>query len=517
MNLASNAPFTVGNYYLVNNDYFQGQVDELKIWKRGLSESEIRTGMCKKADDSSSDLVAYLKFDEGSGNTVRDNSSFKINGSFRNMNPATAWVTSSAPIGDKSMSTYQIPNQNSSVDLRMQENGYSFHATDLNRTTQGYHIYYVEAKPNTTSGIADPAQVNSYFGIFQVGDPKANHAIQFSSQNALCRQSLYTRSDNAATRWGLLKTVPTTEPLRYDNMARQAEFTYNTTGIAPPRIQSSGDFCQGGKATLQINTTGDVLWSTGEKTKTISVNQPGNYSVTVSQDGCSFTDQVTINEISLPNVNLGPDRTLCAGEQAVLSAPAGAYTYKWSTGATGSSLEVRTSGKYWVEVTNSIGCTTRDEVTVEVRTEPEFTLPQELTACYGEQISVDAMTPGATYLWSTGHTTPTVVVTAPTSLTVVITVDGCTYTREVNVVSNECPIIPNIITPNGDGKNDTFVLQGINIDQVEIEIFNRWGASVFKSSKYDNRWSGSGGGMYYYHIKSGQTQKVYKGWVEVVR
>src|SRR5690606_38887837 len=117
----------------------------------------------------------------------------------------------------------------------------------------------------------------------------------------------------------------------------------------------------------------------------------------------------------------------------------------------------KTSGNYWVEVTNTNGCTTRDEVTVEVKPQPNFTLPQELSACYGERITVDATTPGASYLWSTGQTSATVQVAAPANLRVTITVDGCTYTREVTVNSDECPIIPNIITPNGDGKNDTFV------------------------------------------------------------
>lgn len=106
VDLRSNAPFTIGNYFLVNNDYFQGQVDELKIWKRGLTEDEIRQNVCQKVSPTAKDLVAYFKLDEGSGNIVTDLSTLKINGTFRNMNAATAWVLSGAPIGDKSVYLY---------------------------------------------------------------------------------------------------------------------------------------------------------------------------------------------------------------------------------------------------------------------------------------------------------------------------------------------------------------------------------------------------------------------------
>lgn len=517
--LTNTAPLAIGKDYLADSENFVGEIDEVRIWKKFLPVEEIRRLMCSKISNPQAipDLVAYFNFDNSGGSTVKDLSTQKTDGGFRNMNPSTAWVTSSAPIGDKSLPNYHIPDQNSTVAMHMQEKGFSFYASDLNRTTQGFHIYYVDAKPNTTAGIADPEQVNSYFGIFQVGTPQSAHHIQYYTPNTLCKQSLYHRADNATRQWDLIKTVPATEPLRNTGMAKQAEFAYNTSGTQAPRIHSSGDFCIGRKATLQINTTGNVLWSTGETSKSIMVSQSGEYSVTVSLDGCTFTDRVTVSEIPYPVVDLGPDRTLCSGERTMLVAPAGNYTYKWSTGATSSSLEVKTSGKYWVEVTNTNGCTTRDEVTVTVKPQPDFTLPLQLNACYGERINVDALTPDATYLWSTGHTSPMVVVTAPAKLSVAITVNGCTYTREVNVISEECPVIPNIITPNGDGKNDTFVLQGINIDQVEIEIFNRWGVSVYKRNSYDNKWSGPGSGMYYYHIKSGQTQQVYKGWVEVVR
>ena len=61
--------------------------------------------------------------------------------------------------------------------------------------------------------------------------------------------------------------------------------------------------------------------------------------------------------------------------------------------------------------------------------------------------------------------------------------------------------IPNIITPNGDGKNDVFYIK--NIDKLEwsnLIIYNRWGKKVYETDNYKNDWDGNGAadGVYYY-------------------
>lgn len=84
--------------------------------------------------------------------------------------------------------------------------------------------------------------------------------------------------------------------------------------------------------------------------------------------------------------------------------------------------------------------------------------------------------------------------------------------------------IPNIITPNGDGKNDVFKVEGIELfPNNTLAIFNRWGNEVFRSAGgYQNNWNGNGlsEGTYYYVInlvgKDGATQKM-TGWVTLLR
>ncbi|NQX42924.1 DUF11 domain-containing protein [Pedobacter steynii] len=90
-------------------------------------------------------------------------------------------------------------------------------------------------------------------------------------------------------------------------------------------------------------------------------------------------------------------------------------------------------------------------------------------------------------------------------------------------VDNADFIIPNIITPNGDGSNDTFKIKGLeNYPGTQVTIFNRWGNEVYRSANYQNDWDGSqlNEGTYYYLIlrkeKSGSTT-AFKGWMFIKR
>jgi len=66
--------------------------------------------------------------------------------------------------------------------------------------------------------------------------------------------------------------------------------------------------------------------------------------------------------------------------------------------------------------------------------------------------------------------------------------------------------IPNIFSPNNDGKNDNFLLHGNSISQLELKIYNRWGNLVFETTDVNKCWDGRYGGedcpegVYYYNV-----------------
>ncbi len=92
---------------------------------------------------------------------------------------------------------------------------------------------------------------------------------------------------------------------------------------------------------------------------------------------------------------------------------------------------------------------------------------------------------------------------------------NCATVRRFTI---EVPLnIYNIITPNGDGKNDFFTVSGVL--NPEVKIFNRWGTKIEEWSNYDNKWNGGdlGAGTYYYYVRDKGDNKTYKGWFEIVR
>jgi gliding motility-associated-like protein/uncharacterized repeat protein (TIGR01451 family) len=99
---------------------------------------------------------------------------------------------------------------------------------------------------------------------------------------------------------------------------------------------------------------------------------------------------------------------------------------------------------------------------------------------------------------------------------------GCTDTVAVIVESADM-VIPNIFTPNGDGKNDVFQIKGLeSYPGSQLLIFNRWGNEVYKSDDYLNNWDGSNlaEGTYYYILNRRELNggiTTFKGWVFLKR
>jgi gliding motility-associated-like protein len=90
----------------------------------------------------------------------------------------------------------------------------------------------------------------------------------------------------------------------------------------------------------------------------------------------------------------------------------------------------------------------------------------------------------------------------------------------VPVLVEECDTwIPNVFTPDGSGKNDAFVIWGLDgFPGSDLYVYNRWGSLVFESTNYRNNWRGTDlpDGVYYYIFKRSDGEN-YEGYVHLVR
>ncbi len=78
----------------------------------------------------------------------------------------------------------------------------------------------------------------------------------------------------------------------------------------------------------------------------------------------------------------------------------------------------------------------------------------------------------------------------------------------------------NILTPDGDGRNDAFVVENlVRYPGTGLRVYNRWGGEVFRADDYRNDWRAEGlaAGLYYWRLTAPGAPQLYKGWVQVVR
>ncbi len=161
--------------------------------------------------------------------------------------------------------------------------------------------------------------------------------------------------------------------------------------------------------------------------------------------------------------------------------------------------------------TNPEGCTNHASRTFVVAPPPHIQVPRQLVILKGESIEIKTILPKkSTILWSppTGlsDTKSTNPIANPVSTTTyhlkVSTDEGCHFFEELKIIVIDLKI-PNGFSPNGDGINDSWEIDGISaFPNCLVEVYNRWGNIVFTSRGYNTKWEGDAlpFGVYYYSV-----------------
>jgi hypothetical protein len=237
-----------------------------------------------------------------------------------------------------------------------------------------------------------------------------------------------------------------------------------TINVNPVPLADAGpdvSICNGDSVILTATGGGTYQWNTVPVQTTASITvAPAlttTYTVTVTVNGCTETDDVTVSIFPLPVADAGQDTTICVGGSAILTATGGG-TYEWSTTQTIPSITVSPVDTTWYYVTVTLisGCSAVDSVKVNVNPLPVTSAFPDTTICFGESVDLTA-TGGVSYLWSNSATTATINVCPVTSTTYTVTVtdaNGCTDSDDVNVLVNPAPSVdvgPDITGCQGAG------------------------------------------------------------------
>jgi gliding motility-associated-like protein len=229
-----------------------------------------------------------------------------------------------------------------------------------------------------------------------------------------------------------------------------------------PVVNLGNDIAQcGGEATLDAGNAGATyLWNfNNAQTQTIQVNQSGTYTVDVTNACGTGTGSIDVEIGTAPIASISQNISGC--NSAILSVgtqPAGT-TFNWNNGAgTNPTFDVTVSGTYSVVVTNSATCSVSLSTTVTIFNQnPIIDLGVDIVSC--GSVTLDALNPGASYLWSTGATTQTINVTQSTLSPISVTVTNACGTTTSNAIS--VTISPN---PPVNLGNDVTVCNSATLD-----------------------------------------------------
>lgn len=288
----------------------------------------------------------------------------------------------------------------------------------------------------------------------------------------------------------------------------------NNTNGPQVTITSTDVLCNGeGSGTALANVAGGTppylfQWNDGanQTTQTATNLTIGSYDVVATDvNGCEGVGSTNIGEPTTVVGSMSGYNTSCGENNGVgviqLIGGTSPYTYLWDvsvndTNATILNLE---AGTYTVEAWDANNCLYTDSIEILGSEKMVITDSVNHESCAGMNdgsmlISVSGGVLPYEILWSTGATDTLVENIGSGQYSLEVTdADGCVIESQLSIVteSSECVIIPTAFSPNNDGKNDFFVLEGIeNGKAVSIEIFNRWGDIVYQNVDYQNDWDG---------------------------
>lgn len=298
------------------------------------------------------------------------------------------------------------------------------------------------------------------------------------------------------------------------------------TGTASWAVPTATDNCAGVVSVFSTHNPGDTFPVGVTTVQYVFTDATGN------ADTCSFT--VTVSKPVLTPV---AGNVSCSGANdgsaAVMVAGVEPFAFSWVPAGTDSLLTNLAPGVYSVTVTDALGC--QDSVSITVK-EPLALMAsvESVTAAYcgfsngAVQVLTEGGTPDYSFVWSDGQTTQNLYGVPEGMYSLEVTdANGCSDTLNVSL-SCGFTKIPQLVTPNGDGHNDTWVIPGIEeYKDAVVEIYNRWGNLVYKASPYLNDWAGYStnvtdvgqgklpAGTYFYVITLKKGEKALTGYIEL--
>ncbi|MBD1397212.1 DUF11 domain-containing protein [Pontibacter sp. JH31] len=339
-----------------------------------------------------------------------------------------------------------------------------------------------------------------------------------------------------------------------------------------PAIEGAATACAGDEVTYTVkqpidgitytwNVTGWTLKgaATGNSITVVAGSGAGNISVTASNRCDEASNSMTVGITPKPDSpgTISHDVNVCqnsAGNVISITEVPGATSYTWNlpegwviTGGRNTNQITVTvnekGGTVSVTADNCTGSSTPATITINITPPPApvTRITDNSNVCEGLIYTADAVAGATSYTWTvtegftieSGQGTPTIKVKANSTnafgrVSVMTHTGGCVGSAEFSMdidakVADGQLDFPKAFSPNGDGKNDSWLVKNLEkFPDNEMVIFNRWGSEVYKQKSYKNDWTATGleQGTYFYKVRVKLCDGVYKeytGYVTIFR
>lgn len=343
-----------------------------------------------------------------------------------------------------------------------------------------------------------------------------------------------------------------------NNCSATTTVTVGLTNDLVFSTRSDTTICESKSVTL--TTTGNAIsyaWTPGATLSDSTIQNPvatptvtTQYIVTATRGLCSAKDTVIVTVNPAPVADAGPGITVCYGKTYQLQGSGGTQFF-WRPAnllsdprAQSPVANPRSTTVFYLKVSDANGCESLSEDTAKIIVTPPIVAyaGPDTTIVYNQAYQLNVATQtvlpaGTSYLWtpSFGLNNPNIANPLATlfndqTYTVdVETPEGCkgNATVRLKVLKGPAIYVPDIFSPNGDGRNDKFYVVPVGIKEFDyLRIYNRWGQKVFETQLPSVGWEGrfraqdQPAGVYIYTVqgKSDKGQVIFKkGSVLLVR
>jgi gliding motility-associated-like protein len=323
-------------------------------------------------------------------------------------------------------------------------------------------------------------------------------------------------------------------------ISSRASVTVTVPAVVNAPTIAAAQVCSGATATLNVTSpvtgityswftvaTGGTAVATGTSYTSSSLTATTTYYVQAANSSACTSGRtaVTVTILAPLAIPAATPAEICGGSTAILSviSPVAGLTYNWfaattggtsiSTGTTFTTPALTTPTTYYLECQNAGGCISASRFAVNVTFAAAVATPvvtasnittssvtfswNAVTGATGYSVSVNGGSFGNP---SSGATGTTHVITGlPPGQQVTIAVralgvlpcqNSANGTATATTLTNQI-FVPNVFSPNADGKNDLLLVYGNDLAAIAMKIFNQWGELIYETRDQSKGWDGT--------------------------